>query len=172
MRKHCWLLVLLTLPLAGQNDTWKKYDNATGNFSVLLPAEPQDTALPETGGIEAHVLVAQEKGVRFTVISASFAREQPVDDANYGEYKAGVLSKLPNCEVGAEQQPAPALSGYIGHWYKLNCIASNDKITIEGNLYWGKHYSYAVLALFAAGAEEPPAVKKFTGSFALLKPEK
>lgn len=165
----CSLLALLALPVSGQNDAWKKYDNAAGNFSVLLPAEPQDTALPGgPAGIQARVLVAQDNGVRFTVISASFTQEQPVDDANYKEYKAGVLSKLPNCEVGAEQQPSPALTGYLGHWYKLNCNASNNKITVEGNLYWGKHHSYAVLALFAAGAEEPAGVKKFTSSFALL----
>ena len=167
MRRLCWLLVLLALPLAGQNDAWKKYDNATGGFSVSLPVEPQDTALPANGDIQAHSLMAQDQGVRFTVIYANFP-EQPVDDTNYRAYKEGVLSQLPNCEVGAEQQPAPALTGYIGHWYKLNCTASNNKITVEGNLYWGKRHSYAVLALFPASAEEPPSVKKFTRSFALL----
>ncbi len=165
---YCLLLVLLALPLAGQNDAWKKYDNAAGSFSVMLPAEPQDTALPVNGEIESHVLMAQYKGMKFTVISANFAKEQPVDDANYRAYKAGVLGQLPNCEVGAEQQPAPALGGYIGHWYKLNCIASNHKITVEGNLYCGKRHAYAVMVLFPAGAEEPPSVKKFTDSFALL----
>jgi hypothetical protein len=172
MRKFspcCLLLVLLALPLAGQTDAWKKYESAGGDFSILVPVEPQDTALPGPEGIQARLLVAQDNGIRFTLISASFAQEQPVDDANYAAYKAGVLSKLPNCEVGSEQQPSPALTGYIGHWYKLNCSASNNKITVEGNLYWGKHHSYAVLALFPASSEEPSSVKKFTGSFALLQ---
>src|SRR5215831_18097439 len=127
MRRLCWLFVLLALPLAGQNDAWKKYDNANGSFSVLLPAEPQDTALPVSADIEAHVLKAEDKGVMFTVISANFGQEQKVDDTNYRAYKEGVLSQLPNCEVGTEQQPAPALTGYMGHWYKLDCSASNKK---------------------------------------------
>ena len=49
---------------------------------------------------------------------------------------------------GKEQAPAPALEGYIGHWYQLSCAMPNVKVAIEGNLYWGKHYAYAVMVMY------------------------
>lgn len=175
MRKlvhRCWLIAVLALPLSGQNDAWKKYDSATGNFSVLLPGEPQDTLVQKGEGMQSRALVVQDKTVRYNVIYSSLDREQVVDEKNFQEYKKGVLNQLPICEVAAEQQPSPALEGFVGHWYKLTCSSSGNKITIEGNLYTGKHHAYAVLAIFPASAQEPPSVKKFTGSFSILTPGK
>jgi len=46
------------------------------------------------------------------------------------------------------------------------------KITIVGSLYWGKHYSYAVMAIFSATVPQPADVKKFVESITLIDPEK
>jgi hypothetical protein len=167
MRKFCWLFVLLALPLAGQNDAWKKFESPTGNFSVLLPGQPQDTILDEGEGVQAHMLKVQDKAIVYSVIYVSIAQEQVVNDANYQEFKRGILSKMPKCEVSAEEQPSPALNGYIGHWYKLDCSGA-AKVTIEGNFYLGKHYCYGVIAAFPASPEEPQAAKKFIDSFTIL----
>ena len=74
---------------------------------------------------------------------------------------------MPNCEVGKEGPPRPAIQGYIGHSYRLDCDISGNKVITIGSLYWGKHYAYAVMVMFPANVPEPAAVKKFMDSFSV-----
>jgi hypothetical protein len=93
-----------------------------------------------------------------------------VDDANYNSFKDGVFKALPTCQVGPEQPASRVVEGYIGHAYRLGCTAQGIELTLTGNLYWGKHHAYAVMAMFPAGIAEPPSVKAFVQSFALIDP--
>jgi hypothetical protein len=166
-----WIVLLLVTPFAGQTGEWKTYKSADGNFTALFPGEPQDSVNSAGGGITSHTLQAREKGVVYMVVWASTEVAQTVDETNFQTFKNGFLSKLPKCEVGAEQPASPNFQGYIGHEYRLNCDAMQAKLAITGNLYWGKHYCFAVMAAYA-DTTAPAEVKNFMESFAVLDPAK
>ncbi len=167
-----WIVLLLVSPFEGQANEWKQYKNADGNFTVLFPGEPQDSVNSVGGGITSHTLQARDKGVIYMVVWASTDARQTVDEANFQIFKNGFLSKLPKCEVGTEQPASPTFSGYIGHGYRLNCDAPQAKLAVTGNLYWGKHYCFALMAISASSAAEPAEMKSFMESFAIVDPSK
>ena len=163
------ILLLAAGLLAAQTSEWKRYKNTNGNFTVLFPGEPQDTVNKAEEGVQSHTLLAREDKAYYTVVYTVMTSEQKVDNATYQVFKDAVFKELPKCEAGAEQPVSPVLEGYIGHAYRLNCDMPNAKVTIVGNLYWGKHYAFAVMTMFPAGVAEPTATEKnFTGSFAVI----
>jgi hypothetical protein len=170
-----FVLLCLAAPIAGQSagqsDEWKRYKNVDGNFSVLFPVEPTDTVNGAEGGAQSHTILALQTPVGYMVVYAAIPGELPVDDATFEEYKDGVFKALPDCKVVTAAEGAPALRGYIGHWYRLSCKMENTEMTIIGNLYWGKHHSYAVMATYPT-ASEPTTVKKFTDSFSVIDASK
>lgn len=166
------LLLLLASPFAGQADEWKKYKNTDGNFSVLFPGEPQDSVNKSDAGLQSHTLMAQDKPAFYTVVYTNMDNEQPVDDANFEIFKNAVFKALPKCEVGTDQPASPVVDGYIGHVYRLSCAMPNVQLTMTGNLYWGKHHAYAVMAMFPATVNEPATVKTFVESFSVIDPAK
>ena len=172
MRKLLSGILILTLAgaLAAQTSEWKRYKNTNGNFTVLFPGEPTDTVnKTEDDSMQSHTLLAREATALYTVVYTTMSSEQKVDDATYQAFKAGVFKELPKCEAGAEQPASPVLEGYIGHAYRLNCDMPNTRVTIIGNLYWGKHYAFAVMTMFPANVAEPTAAEnKFTESFAVI----
>jgi len=88
-------------------------------------------------------------------------------------FKNAVFKELPKCEAGAEQPASPAVEGYIGRSYRLSCDMPNTRMAIVGNLYWGKHYAFAVMTMFPASAAEATSTeKKFFDSFAVIDPAK
>lgn len=103
---------------------------------------------------------------------ATSGKEQQVTDGNFEIFKNAVFHELPKCEVGSDQPASPALKGFIGRRYRLNCDLPKGKLAIAGNLYWGKYFSYAVMAVFAADTAEPAGVNKFVDSFAVIDPNK
>jgi hypothetical protein len=157
------LMLCLAAPVAGQTDEWKSYKNSEGNFSVLFPTEPTDTKNKTEEGIQSHTLLSMARPVVYTVIYATMAKEQPVNDGTYDTFKNAVFKELPKCTVIADKAGSPAVQGYISHQYRLSC-QMNVTVTIVGNLYWGKHYSYAVMVMFTAPSDSP-TIKKFTDSF-------
>jgi hypothetical protein len=44
----------------------------------------------------------------------------------------------------------------------------NTKVTILGNLYWGKHYAYAVMVMFPSSTDAPQTTSKFLDSFGII----
>jgi len=157
------LLLCLAAPLAGQTDEWKRYKNANGNFSVLFPTEPTDTINKSENGMQSHTLTSTVRPNFYTVVYTTMTEEQPVNDATYDVFKNAVFKELPQCTVNSDKTGSHAIQGYISHEYRLSC-ALNVTVTIVGNLYWGKHYSYAVMVMFT-GSSDPPTIKKFTDSF-------
>jgi hypothetical protein len=157
------LLLCLAAPIAGQTDEWKSYKNSEGNFSVLFPTEPTDTTNKTEEGIQSHTLLSTARPVVYTVIYAAMAKEQPVNDATYDTFKNAVFKELPKCTVITEKAGSPAVRGYISHQYRLSC-EMNVTVTIVGTLYWGRHYSYAVMVMFTTPSD-PPTLNKFTDSF-------
>jgi hypothetical protein len=163
------ILLLAAGPLAAQTSEWKRYKNTNGNFTVLFPGEPEDTVNKTEEGVQSHTLLAREDRALYTVIYTVMTSEQKVDDATFQTFKNGVFKELPKCQAGAEQAASPVLEGYIGHAYRLSCDMPNTKVTIVGNLYWGKHYAFAVMTMFPANVAEPTATeKKFAESFAVI----
>src|SRR5690349_17874914 len=133
MRKvlACSLLILVCATvLTAQTEGWKRYKNAKGNFSVLFPTDPQDSENPNNDNLESHTLISKQSPAVYTVIYTVAPSDQKVDDATYQLFKQGVLKGLPNCAVDTEQQPSPAVSGFIGHWYKLSCSFNSNRVTI------------------------------------------
>jgi hypothetical protein len=169
------LLLCLAAPIlgqgAGQTDEWKRYSNVNGNFSVLFPVEPTDTLNGDQGEVQSHTLLALARPNAYTVVYTVMAREQTVDDATYEVFKNAVFKELPKCSVVTVGAVSPAIPGYIGHWYRLSCDMTNSKLTMTGNLYWGRHYAYAVMAMFTT-SPDPPTVKKFTDSFSVTDTSK
>ena len=161
------VLLLCALSLAGQTSNWKEYNNRDASFTVLFPGEPQDSVNGGDASVKSHTLMAREGKVIFTVVYTIPAGPQKVDDATYQVFKNAVFKELPKCAVETEQEPAPALNGYVGHWYRLTCDISNTKVFIEGNLYWGKNYAYAVMMMWPDGVERSQMETKFLQSFAV-----
>lgn len=167
------MLLLAAGTLTAQTNEWKQYKNTNGNFTVLFPGEPTDTVNKTADGSQSHTLLAKESPAVYTVIYTVMTSEQPVDDATFQAFRNGVFKELPKCETSSEQTASPAIKGYIGHAYRLNCEMPNARIIIVGNLYWGKRYAYAVMAMFPANVEEPAAAtKKLVESFAVIDPAK
>lgn len=162
------LLLFLALPLAGQTADWKQYSNQEGNFSAIFPSQPEDSVNRKDDTIDSHTLLAKEAGAVYTVVYSSMSNDQKVDDSTYQVFRDAVFKELPKCDMDAEQAPAPELNGYIGHWYRLSCNMTNTRVIIEGNLYWGKRYAYAVMAMFPSSANRPQGEEKFLRSFAVL----
>lgn len=172
MRNLLSVVLILSLaagPLAAQTSEWKTYKNTSGNFIVLFPGEPADSINKTEGDLQSHTLLARDGPVVYTVVYTVMTSAQTVDEATFQAFKLGVFKELPKCEADAEQPVSPVLESYIGHAYRLNCDMPNAKVTLVGNLYWGKHYSFAVMTMFAASVAEPTSTeKKFVDSFAVI----
>jgi hypothetical protein len=164
------LLLCLAAPIVGQTDEWKRHKNADGNFSVLFPTEPTDTINKSEQGIQSHTLTSTVRPNFYSVVYTTMAEEQPVNDATYETFKNAVFKELPKCNVITDKTGSHPIQGYISHEYRLSC-ALNVTVTIVGNLYWGKHYSYAVMVMFTTPTD-PPTIKKFTDSFEITDASK
>lgn len=163
------LCVSLAGSLAGQNENWISYKNDAGNFRVQMPAQPNETTAPgESGVSESHTVMAISGGAGYTVVYVTFSSDQTVDEATYNVYRDSFMKNLPSCQQESERAAAPDLPGYIGHWYRMNCQVSGKAMTFVGDLYWGKHYAYAVMAIFPTAPSDPPGTQKFIGSFGVL----
>ena len=163
---------LLSVGTTAQTNGWKNYSNTAGNFKVLFPDAPAD-AVNDTKGdntLDSHTLVSRQGEYIYTVVYVHMTEAQTVNDASYAKYKEGVLHDLP-CKVEAEQPPAPAVAGYIGHLYRLSCTFQTNMI-MKGNLYWGKHYGYAVMVYSRSTANPSLSESKFLNSFQLMDPGK
>jgi hypothetical protein len=168
-----WLVLLLAVSFSGQTSEWKKYKSTDGNLAVLFPGDPQDSINPTgEGTMRSHTLLVQAGGGVYTVVYTAMDTAQPVDDATFQVFKKAVFNELPKCDVQSEKAPAPALDGYIGHWYRLECAMPARRVSVEGNLYWGKHYAYAVMVMFPSDAARPDGASKFLGSFSVIEPSK
>jgi len=167
-----FLVLLAATPFAGQTDEWQRYRSTDGNFTALFPGEPSDTVNPVGGDLKSHTLQMVKTPTVYTLVWSYIDARQSVTDANFEIFKTSFLSKLPNCTVAADQSASPALQDYIGHEYLIHCNMPQGKITIVGSLYWGKHYSYAVMALFPSSVPQPTSVKKYIESFTLIDPAK
>lgn len=166
-----WFLLLIASPFTGQTAEWKKYKSTDGNFTVLFPGEPQDSVNKSEEGIRSHTLMAREGSMIYTVVYTVMESTQPVDEQTYQTFRNAVFKELPKCQEGPEQPASPVLDQYIGHHYRLSCDMPNTQVTIVGNLYWGKHYSFALMAMFPSSATEAvEAEKRFMDSFGLVDP--
>jgi hypothetical protein len=162
------LVMMLAGSFFAQTEGWKKYSNAAGNFTVLFPHDPQDSVIEPDTQWESHTLMTVAPPNVYGVVYNFSKQEQKVDDLMFEIFKSRILRKLPNCEIGEEKPASPALGGYIGRWYRLNCGSSPNKTMGVCNFYWGKHYAYAVVVTFPADAKEPAAGNKFFESFSLI----
>jgi hypothetical protein len=168
----CFSLVLcLAASVAAQSLNWREYKNPGGNFSILMPSEPSDTANRNPAG-DSHTIQVTYDSVSYNVIYVKFRQEQKVDDANFKAHRDGFLGRFPNCTMFSEQAAAPAINGFIGGSYRINCEVPGAKTSHIGNLYLGKHYFYSVFALFVHESSDSPNVKKFVDSFTLIDPTK
>jgi hypothetical protein len=163
------LTLFVVTSVAAQSLNWQEYKNSAGNFSILMPAVPVDTKSGED--IDSHTILAFVGKVGYTVAYSKFSEDQVVNEAIYKEYAEGTI-KASKCTVVNEAPASPAIAGLIGRHYRLECAAGSQKVNHVGNLYVGKHYTYLVVAIFLADPVDPPNVKKFVDSFALIDPAK
>lgn len=164
-----FVFILVTIPLLAQTQEWKRHKNPTGNFTVLFPADPQDSVNKSDEEIQSHTLLAIDKPFYYMVIYTAMASDQTVDDPTFQVFKDAVFKQLPACQVGADRPAQPELKGYIGRRYRLKCDTKPNNVTIIGNIYWGKRYAYAVMLMFPVGSAEPSTTDKFLDSFATLQ---
>jgi hypothetical protein len=164
------LVLFAVTSVAAQSLNWREYKNPGGNFSVQMPAEPKDT---KNGASDeaSHTIQAVVGGVGYTVVYSKYSDDEPLDESHFRDYKEGTLDAA-KCTVANEAAAAPALAGFIGRHYRLDCAAGVQKLNFVGNMYVGKRYAYTVMAMFPASPVESPNVKKFVESFALIDPAK
>src|SRR5579864_1924653 len=167
LRPFPLLLLCLAGSLAGQNEDWHRYSNDAGNFSVLVPAQPQESVNPGSG-TETHTIQTIANRVGYTVVYVLNTSDQKVDEPTFNIYRDAFIRSLPNCQKPTESAASPAIPGYIGRWYRFNCRVGEKPQTFIGNLYWGRRYAYAVIVIFETSPSDPPNAKKFTDSFAVL----
>jgi hypothetical protein len=159
------VVLLLTSALIAQTENWIKYKNADGNFSVLLPKEPEDRITNDKPEMVTHVIMALDQGTMYSITFATMLDDQIVTEATYDIYRDAVFKGMSSCLIGDENPPTPALEGYVGHSYKLNCIKANKPMTMVGSLYWGKRHAYAVLVMFPGDPPPDATLKAFLNSF-------
>lgn len=164
-------LLCLAASVAAQSVNWREYKNPGGNFSILMPSEPSDSANRDPAG-DSHTIQVTNDSVSYNVIYVKFKQDQTVDDANFKVRRDGFFGRFPNCKLFSELPAAPALNGFIGGSYRVDCEVPGAKTSHIGNLYLGKHYFYAVFALFVHESSTLPNVKTFVDSFALIDPTK
>jgi len=167
---HLTLALFAATSVAAQSLNWREYKNPGGNFSVQMPAEPKDT---KNGASDeaSHTVQAVVAGVGYTVVYSKSSADEAVDDAQFKEYKEGTLGAA-KCTVANESPASPAIPGFIGRHYRLDCATGAQKLNFLGNMYVGKHYSYTVMVMFPASPVDSPTAKKFVESFALIDPAK
>ena len=157
--------------MPGEN--WFTYKSVGGNFSALLPVEPKETLNPVPEEISnSRTILSLSNGLGYMVVYAQTATEHRVDVASFNAYRDSFLKTMPTCSVAAESDASPALRGYIGHAYRLNCVINGDKMIMVGDLYWGRRYGYAVLAMFNTAVSDPVNARRFLDSFSILDPSK
>ena len=165
---HAALLLLLAATLTGQTGEWKRYRNVDGNFTVLFPGEPTDTVNKTGNESQSHNLMVQTASGFYLVVYVTNTAAQPVDEATFRVYRDSFLQGLPQCTMDSEKAANPAVAALIGRWYRLTCNESGTKVAMEGNLYWGKHYAYAVLVMNSITAPQPEGEQKFLDSFSMI----
>lgn len=162
------LVSLLGCSIAGQASEWKIYKNTAGNFAVRFPGEPQESVNNSSPDVTSHTLMVLKKPVAYTVVYVNMAKTQKVNRSNFVVFRDATFKELPKCKVGPEKPVSPKVKGYIGHRYDLICDTSNVRLSMVGNLYWGKHHAYAVMAMYPDSVSKPDTVNKFIESFAVL----
>lgn len=165
------LVLLAAGSVAAQSLNWREYKNSGGNFSVLMPSDPSDTANHDPEG-DSHTVQATDHSVGYTIFYVKFSQDQAVNDANFKAHRDAFLANFADCTLFSEQTATPAISGFVGGSYRLNCKLPGAKTRNIGNLYLGKHYFYGVFALFVPESSEPPNVEKFVDSFTVVDPAK
>ena len=165
------LVLFAVSSVAAQSLNWLEYKNPGGNFSVLMPADPSDTANHDPEG-DSHTIQSTDHSVSYNIFYVKFSQEQTVTDANFKAHRDALFGNFPDCKLVSEQPVAPALNGFIGGSYRLSCEVPGAKTRHIGNLYLGKHYFYGVFALFVHPTVDSPDVKRFVDSFALMDPAK
>ena len=153
-------------------DNWILYSNPNGNFAARMPSAPKDTINPTGSDQVSHTLQASADGNAYTVVYVHNQTEGTVDSATYTIFRDNFMKGMPTCQLITEGDPSPVVRGYVGHSYRLNCVFSGTKVTIIGDLYWGRHFAYAVMAVFPTATFDPPLAKTFVDSFALVDPSK
>jgi hypothetical protein len=164
-------LLCLATSVVAQSGNWREYKNPGGNFSILMPSEPADDTNRNPAG-ESHTIQVTDSSVSYNVFYVKFDQDQTVDDAHFKAQRDGFLGRFPNCKLFSEDPVTPALNGFIGGSYRINCEVPGAKTSHIGNLYLGKRYFYAVFALYVHESSQLPTVKKFVDSFALIDPAK
>ncbi len=162
------LLVCLAASLTGQTNEWRRYRNIDGNFSALMPTEPTDSPNGDQDASPSHTIQAIDGTVGYTVVYVISKDDQPVNEATFNVYRDAFLKGLPQCEMIKEASASPEIQGYIGHWYRMNCHVGDQPVSFIGNLYWGKHYAYAVLTMFKTEPSDPPGARRFSDSFSVI----
>ncbi|HEY6249031.1 MAG TPA: hypothetical protein VI685_03665 [Candidatus Angelobacter sp.] len=166
-----FLLTCLAAPFAGQTDQWQRYRNDGGNFSVLVAGQPNESVSGE-GAQASHTIQAISGSIGYTIVYVVNPAEQPVDEPTFQIYRDAFLKGLPQCNLAKEDATSRPLTGYVGRWYRMDCDIGDKKMSFIGNLYWGKHYAYAVLAMFPSASSDPPEAAKFYNSFSVLDASK
>ncbi|HEY6967616.1 MAG TPA: hypothetical protein VJA94_00190, partial [Candidatus Angelobacter sp.] len=111
------LLISVCAPFAAQSSEWHKYRNTGGNFTVLMPVEPQETENPTEKGQTSRTIQALEGGMVYMVAYVAIQAEQPVNEPTFRIYRDSFMKGMPSCEMASEETASPALKGYVGHWY-------------------------------------------------------
>ncbi|HET9402380.1 MAG TPA: hypothetical protein VFO34_15655, partial [Candidatus Acidoferrales bacterium] len=152
---------------------WIAYGNSDGNFTALMPIQPKITPNAANQGQVSNTIQAlADDGVAYTVVYVRNAEAQPVDEQTFQLYRDMFLKSVPTCSVLAEFAASPDVQGLVGHAYRLNCVINNVNMTMTGDLYWGRHYAYAVFAMFGPMVSDPAEARKFVDSFKVIDPSK
>jgi hypothetical protein len=150
-----------------QSDQPAAYKSDAGNFSANFPGEPKDTDSTEPNGPRTHTIQSISGSNSFMVVYVVTDSAQTVNEANFTLYRDAFFKSLGQCEIANESAASPDINNFVGRSYHLNCTFGGIKLTLAGNLYYGKHFSYAVLTVFEPVSKDPPEATTFLHSFSV-----
>ena len=160
---------------SNSNRSWTDFRSQEGNFAAQFPQPPEDKLLDEEKDVVTtrSAKAAISEGVIYDVIYASFAKEQPINEADFETFKKAIYKGLGKCTTGAQGPASPVLEGYRGRQYKTHCTTDDGtELTEVINIYLGKRHAYSMTVLWRSDDPEPQDEKTFLASIRLLDPAK
>ena len=156
---------------SNSNGNWTDFRSQEGNFAAEFPQPPEDKLLDEEKDVATtrRARAAISEGVIYDVIYCSFAKEQPINEADFETVKNAIYKGLGRCTTGEQGPVSPVLEGYRGRQYKTHCTTDDGtELTEVMNIYLGKRHAYSMTVTWRSDDPEPQDKKKFLASIRVL----
>jgi len=164
------LTLCLAVLLSGESVKLGPYRNTDGNFTVLMPGTPTEKLTSDKPERKTHIVSLASGVVHYNVIYTKVVDDHTVSEEFFQIFRNAFLL-VPECRAVNLGQAVPPVTSYLGRRYRQDCNRSGTMRHEEGNIYWGKRYSYVVYVSYPVNQSPPADLNSFLGSFAQIGPD-